>query len=207
MKLIQVLELDDVRHPNTVGCAVFAVNRPIKPLKKRMLEMKFPTVFADGVGKLEGEHHICLDLSVYPVQQAPRIVQIALRAKVKEALDDLVCQEVLALASEPTPWISSMVVMPKQNGNLRICLDPKNLNCALPREHYPIATIEDITARLHGVKVFNILDVCSGFWHISLDEESSRITIFNTSFGWYRWKRLLFGISLPQKCFSAEYTT
>ena len=56
------------------------MNRPTKPLTKpltkSMLEMKFPTVLTDGVGKLEGEHHICLDPTVDPVQQAPRRVQI-----------------------------------------------------------------------------------------------------------------------------------
>ena len=92
MKLIQVLELDDVRYPNTEGNTVFTLNRCIKPFTKSMLEMKFPTVFADGVGKLEIEHHISLNPSVDPVQQAPRCVQIALRDKLLESLDDLVCQ-------------------------------------------------------------------------------------------------------------------
>ena len=100
MKLIQMLDSDDVRPPNTEGCPVFTVNRPTKPLTKSMLEMKFPTVSADGVGKLEGEHHIHLDLSVDPVQKAPRSVQILLRAKLWESLDDQVCQEVLAPLSE-----------------------------------------------------------------------------------------------------------
>ena len=84
MKLIQVLDSDDMRPPNTEGYPVFVVNRPTKPITKIMLEMKFPTVFADGVGKLEGEHHIHLNPSVDPVQQAPKHVQIALRAKLQE---------------------------------------------------------------------------------------------------------------------------
>ena len=59
MKLIQVLDSDNARHPKTDGYAVFAVNiSSIKPLAKSILEMKSPTVFADGVGKLEGENHI-----------------------------------------------------------------------------------------------------------------------------------------------------
>ena len=113
-------------------------------------------MFADGVSKLEEEDHIRLDPSVDPVQQA-------LRARLQESLDDLVCQEVLAPVSEPTLWISSMVVMPKQNGNLRICLDPKDLNCAVLSEHYLLPATEDIATRFHGAKVFTILDVRSGF--------------------------------------------
>ena len=85
-----------MRYPNIGGSAVFAVNRPIKTFTKSMLEIKFPIVFADEVGKLEGQPHISFDPSLDPVQQAPRHVQIALRANLLESLDDLVCQEVLA---------------------------------------------------------------------------------------------------------------
>ena len=40
----------------------------------------------------------------------------------------------------PTPWISLMVVVPKKNGKLCICLDPMDLNRALQRENYPMPT-------------------------------------------------------------------
>ena len=48
-----------------------------------------------------------------------------------------------------------------------------NLNKAFLREHYALPTIEDIATRLHGAKLFTILDVRCGFWHVELDESSS----------------------------------
>ena len=58
-----------------------------------------------------------------------------------------------------------MVVVPKKNGALHICLDPKDLNKAIQHEHYPLPTIEDITTRLHGAKLFTMLDVRGcGMW-------------------------------------------
>ena len=95
MKLIQVLDSDDVSRPNTDRHSVFAMGQHIKPLTKNGLEEQFPTVFADGVGKLDGEHHIRLDPSVDPVQHALRRMQVALRAKLRESLEDLVSQDVL----------------------------------------------------------------------------------------------------------------
>ena len=51
-----------------------------------------------------------------------------------------------------------MVVIPKKNGKLRICLDPMDLNHALQQENYPMPTIEDVASRLHGAyKVFTSL--------------------------------------------------
>ena len=201
MHLIKVLDSDDVNRPDTGDRPLFAVREAGKPLTKEQLVKNFPKVFADGVGKLDGEHHIRLDPSVDPVQHAPRRVQVALRSKLQSTLEDMVLQEVLAPVTEPTPWISSMVVVPKRNGKLRICLDPKNLNVAVQREHYPLPTIEDIATRLHGAKV---LDVRSGFWHICLDDASSRLTTFNTPFGRFRWKRMPFGISCAPEVFQRK---
>ena len=70
-------------------------------------------------------------------------------------------------------WVSSMVVVPKKDGKLRICLDPRDLHKAIRREHYPLPTIEDIATRLHGAKVFTVPDVRKGFWHVQLEDDSS----------------------------------
>ena len=126
---------------------------------------------------------------------------VALRDRLKKTLDQLVEQDILAPVMEPTPWISSMVTVPKSDGRLRICLDPKDLNQAIQWEHYPLPTIEEITTRLHGAKVFTVLDVRNGFWHVPLDQESSLLTTFNTSFCRYRWKRMPFGISSAPEVF------
>ena len=56
--------------------------------------------------------------------------------------------------------IFPLVVVPKKDSNtLRICLDPTYLNRAIQREIYHLPTIEDVATRLHGAKVFSLLDV------------------------------------------------
>ena len=163
--------------------------------------MKCPNVFSEGVGLLEGIYHIRLDPSFDPVQHVPRRVPVPLRDILKVTLEYLVKQDIIAPVTEPTPWISSIVVVPKKNGALRICLDPKVLNNAILREHYPLPTIEDIATRLHRAKVFTILDESKVFWHVLLDEPSSFLTTFHTTFRRYRWKRMPFGISCAPKVF------
>lgn len=97
-----------------------------------------------------------------------------------------------------------MVAVPKKNGKLQICLDPKDLNCAIQRENYQFPTVEDIATRLHGAKVFTVMDVRNGFWHVSLDEESSYLTTFQTPFGRYHWKHMPFGISSAPEVFQRK---
>ena len=162
---------------------------------------KHPKVFREEVGHLDGDYSIRLDESVPPVQHAPRSVSVALRQPLRKELDKLVAQGILAPVTEPTPWISSLVVVPKKNGSLRLCLDPKDLNKAIERENYPLPTIEEVATRMAGAKVFSILDVKQGFWHIGLDSASSLATTFNTPFGRFRWCRMPFGISSAPEVF------
>ena len=198
MKIVSYLDNDKLNKPNTNGCFVFTLE-DTDLISIEHLKEKYPKVFGKGIGLLDGHYHIRLDPKAQAVQHPPRRVPVPLRDSLKKTLDDLEDQGILAPVTKPTPWISSMVVVPKKNGTLRICLDPKDLNKAILREHFPLPTIEDVATRLHGARVFTILDVSKGFWHITLDEPSSFLTTFNTPFGRYRWKRMPFGIcSAPE---------
>ena len=187
MKIITYLDNDALYQPDTRHTAVFALECS-NAMSQQQLIKKYPKVFNEGVGKVEGDYHIRLDPNINPVQHAPRRVPVALRQRLKETLDSMVTANIITQVTEPTKWISSMVVVPKKNGMLCICLDPKDLNAAIQREHYPLPTIEDVATRLYGAKVFTVLDVRSGFWHITLDEPSSFLTTFHTPFGHYHWK-------------------
>ena len=204
MGVVEIKDSDATRRPDTSGGQVFSVqdvmssSRP--PSKEQVMEM-FPDVFDEGLGLLEGEYHIRLSDSARPIQHAPRRGQVALRDKIKESLEELHSSGVIKPVTTPTPWISSMLAVPKKNGKVRICLDPKDLNKAILRENYPMPTIEEIATRLHDAKVFSLLDTKNGFWHVNLDEESSYLTTFHTLFGRYRWCRMPFGISSAPKVF------
>ena len=152
----------------------------------------------EGLGDLPGEYHIVTDDSVPTVVHPPRRVPIALRNQIKEKLDEMVASGILAPVTEPTEWVSSMLVIVKLN-KLRICLDPRELNKAIRREHYQMPTVEEVSTRLSQAQKFTVVDAKDGFWQKLLDTDSSYKTTFNTPFGRYRWKRMPFGIlSTPE---------
>ena len=64
--------------------------------------------------------------------------------------------------------------MQKPNGQIRVCLDPRDLNRVLRRSHYPTPTIEEILPVLVRAKMFSIVDTSDVFWHVELDDHSSR---------------------------------
>ena len=202
MKLIEYTDNDALHKPATRGAHVYAVEGAL--ISKAAITEKYATVFGDGIGELEGEYRIRLDDTVDPIQHAPRRVPVALRDRLKATLDDMVRDDIIEAVEKPTEWISSMVVITKKDNKLRICLDPKDLNHAIRRENHQLPTIEDIATRLHGAKVFTVLDVRHGFWHVRLDERSSYLTTFNTPFGRYRYKRMPFGISSAPEVFQKK---
>jgi hypothetical protein len=78
-------------------------------------------------------------------------------------MEEIERREVIAKVTTSTEWISSMVAVRKPSGKLRICIDLKDLNKALLRQHYPIPTIDEILPRLANAKVFTVLDAKEGF--------------------------------------------
>ena len=53
-------------------------------------------------------------------------------------------------------------------------------------------------------RVFSKVDLVSGYWHVSLDEISSKLTTFDTPFGRYRWMKLPFGLNTSSEIFQRK---
>ncbi|GFX50424.1 hypothetical protein TNCV_339591 [Trichonephila clavipes] len=101
---------------------------------------------------------------------------------------------IVSKVNKPTDWVQSLVIVEKPDGSLRLCLDPRDINKVIKREHYQIPCTDDIISRLGGKKIFSVVDLKDGFWHVPLDEVSSEICSFNTPFGRYKFNKMPFGI-------------
>ncbi|XP_063370221.1 uncharacterized protein LOC134658469 [Cydia amplana] len=155
----------------------------------------------EGMGCLPGEYRIQLQPNVQPVVHAPRKLPLALRDAVKNKLDEMLQQQVIAKVEGPTDWVNSMTVVKKANGDLRICLDPRDLNKAIRREHFKLPTLDEITTKLSGAKYFSTLDAKHSFWQVRLHDDSTDLCTFNTVFGRYKFLRMPFGISSASEIF------
>ena len=112
--------------------------------------------------------------------------------------------EVITRVQEPTEWCSGMVVVPKSNGQVRVCIDLTKLNQSVCRERYPLPAVEQILAQLAGATVFTKLDANSGFWQILLSPESALLTTFVTPFGRYCFHHLPFRITSVPEYFQCQ---
>ncbi|CAB3985408.1 Transposon Ty3-G Gag-Pol poly, partial [Paramuricea clavata] len=177
---------------NLTNCDILALT--IKPPEDNSyVAEEYADVF-DGLGEIPGAHTITIEDTAKPVIHAPRRVPVALRSQIKAKLDELVDRKVIVPVTEPTRWVSSMLAVVKPN-KIRICIDPRDLNRVIRREHYQLPTVDEVTSRLTGAKKFTLCDAKDGFHQIKLDTASSYLTTFNSPFGRYRWTRMPFGIS------------
>ena len=95
----------------------------------------------------------------------------------------------------PTEWCVGMVVVPKTNGRVRICVDLTKLNENVYHERHPLPAVDQTLAQIAGAQVFSKLYANSGFWQIPLCSESALLTTFITPFGRYHFNRLPFAIT------------
>ena len=160
--------------------------------------------FADcfqGIGCFSREHKILLDPNVKPVVNRARRIPLSMEDKVKAELNKMEKNNIITKIDEPTEWVNSMVVVEKKNKDVRICLDPRELNKAIRREHHHIPTLEEIAHKFSGMNIFTIVDMKHGYWHVPLDYDSQLLTTFNTPFGRYCFKRLPFGVNSAAEVF------
>lgn len=98
-------------------------------------------------------------------QDVSRKVPLAIKKDLEKELERLLEIGILTKVTQPTSWVSSLIVARKPNGKLRVCIDPQDLNIGLQRAHYPMPNIEDILPDLPEVKCFSVLNAKEEFWH------------------------------------------
>ena len=124
--------------------------------------------------------------------------------KVKRELDRLESLDVIKKITVPTDWCAPMVVIPKPNDQVRICVDFTRLNMAVKRERHILPTVDHVLAQMAGATVFSKLDGNTGFHQIKLTDESKPLTTLITPYGRYCYNRLPFGINSGPEHFQMQ---
>ena len=103
---------------------------------------KYKAMFT-GIGLLKGyEFKLHIDESVKPVAQPVRRIPFGLRERVDKKLDELLKLDIIEeVPDRPSGWISPLVVVPKADGDVRVCVDMRRANEAIIHERHPIPTL------------------------------------------------------------------
>eukprot|EP00794_Sanderia_malayensis_P002352 gene2352-2708_t len=144
----------------------------------------FPEVF-EGLGNIKGAPiHIKIQEDATPYHlSTPRHVALSLLDPLKKELSRMEEMGVIRRVEEPTDWCHPIVLVKKDNGSIRLCLDLTRFNVAVKREFYQLESVDETLAKLRECKILTKLDANSGYWQMPLDEESQLKATFITPFG------------------------
>ena len=94
--------------------------------------------------------------------------------------------------NQSTEWCTGMVVVPKANSQVRICVD---LNLSVKRERHPLPAVDQILALLEGAKVFTKLDAITLAFSRYLSNPHLPYRLPSSRYGFHRLRMIPFGIS------------
>lgn len=77
-----------------------------------------------------------------------------------------------------SPYASNVVLVKKKTGELRLCIDFRELNQRTIKDSYSLPRVDEILDFLSGNKYFSILDMKSGYHQIEIEEKHKERTAF-----------------------------
>ena len=176
-------------------------------LRQRLAQMLIERKSAFAKSKLDLgccsvlKHHINT-AGAAPIRQPLRRTPKGFESEEEQYLKEQLEAGVVVPSS--SEWASPVVLVRKQDGSVRWCLDYRKLNDVTVKDAYPLPRIDMCLDCLAGARYFSILDLQSGYWQILLSEKDRAKTAFITKYGLFEYTKMPFGLcSAPgtfQRC-------
>ncbi|XP_070022387.1 uncharacterized protein [Nicotiana sylvestris] len=91
-------------------------------------------------------------------------------------------------------WVSSIVSVRKKNGQIRVCVDFRDLNNACPKDEFPLPIPELMIDVITRYEAMSFMDGSSGYNQIRMAPKDEELTVFCTPKGIYYYNVMPFGL-------------
>jgi ribonuclease HI len=139
------------------------------------------------------QHVILMKPQTLPFQQKLRKMHPKLEPTVQKELNKLLSAKIIFPVGH-TQWVSNLVPVRKKNGEIRLCVDFRNLNKASDKDNYPIPPMEQILQQVSGSERLSLLDGFSGYNQVLMSPSDQLKTTFRTPWGTYAYRKMPFGL-------------
>eukprot|EP00253_Pinus_taeda_P026666 PITA_26666 len=127
------------------------------------------------------------------IQQKLRKIHPNLENQIKTELNKLLKAKIIFPVIH-SKWVSNMVPVRKKNGDIRICIDFRNLNKACQKENFPLPPMEQILQAVAGSELMSFLDGFSGYNQVLVNPDDHLKTTFRTKWGTYAYRKMPFDV-------------
>lgn len=115
---------------------------------------------------------------------------------------ELLSKDIIEKLEHPPSWLSPIVPVVKDNGEIRLCVDMRKANQAIEKGFYAFSSIEELIFSIKKPVKLSKMDISNAYYLFELHQDSRDITTFAVKSGNYRFKRLMFGIKSAPEEFS-----
>jgi ribonuclease HI len=139
------------------------------------------------------QHKIPLNKDTKPFRQKLRSFNPLLLPTMEKEIKKLLDARII-IPLRYSEWIANLVPVRKKNGEIRLCVDFRNLNKCSRKDNYPLPKMEHMLQKVSGSKVMSFIDGFSGYNQIAVHPEDREKTAFTTPWGTFMYEKMPFGL-------------
>ena len=162
--------------------------------RKQMLDLvkQFDDVFQNQPGKADLHPFNIPTGSARPISNYPRRLPPKWKEKIHEEIKLLEATGVVVPSQ--SPWSFPIRPVPKPNGEVRMCLDYRQLNDITESDKYPLPDIGQLLEQVSVARYITSLDLTKGYYQIPMAVEDRQKTAFVAPTGKWEFLRMPFGL-------------
>jgi len=158
---------------------------------------EYADVFPDEIPELPPSRDMDFSIDLIPgagpVSIAPYRMAPAELAELKKQIEDLL--EKKFIRPSASPWRASVLLVKKNDGSSRLCVDYRQLNKLTIKNKYPLPRIDDMLDQLRGAAMFSKIDLRFGYHQILVKPEDVQKMAFRSRYGHYEYVVMSFGVT------------
>jgi hypothetical protein len=170
-------------------------------MKSKYVDMlkQYKDVFAWSYDELKTydttiiEHKIPLKKGIKPFRQKLRQINPILLHVIEREVKNILDAKIIV----PLRYferVANLVPVRKKNGEIRICMDFRNINKSCLKDNYPLPKMDHVLEKVVGDNIMSMIDGFTGYNQIAVHEDDKEKTVFTTPSGTFMYDKMPFGL-------------
>uniref|UniRef100_A0A2N9J5I9 Reverse transcriptase domain-containing protein n=1 Tax=Fagus sylvatica TaxID=28930 RepID=A0A2N9J5I9_FAGSY len=208
LEVINLSDNPDTQRPISISASLSAGEKTslVKLLKE------YQDVFIWQYDQMPGldpglvAHALNVEPGIRPVIQLKRTFHLEVEAQITKEIQKLLAVGFVKPIQHPQ-WLSNIVPVKKKNGQIRCCVDFRNLNKAYPKDEFPLPSMDVLIDSAAGHEMFSFMDGFSGYNQIRMSPKDAEKTAFRTPIGNFYYTVMPFGLKNAGATYQRTMTT
>ncbi|KYO42099.1 hypothetical protein Y1Q_0002741 [Alligator mississippiensis] len=153
---------------------------------------EFEDVFQETPGEARSVVHQIKTPPSQVIRESWRWIPQRLQSQIKTEIEMMLEKGIICRSH--SDWRSPIVVVPKPDGKIRLCVDFRKVNAIVKFDAYPMPRVDELVENVDQARYISTLDLTKGYWQVPVAPEDQEKTAFAILWGLVQFQRMLFGL-------------